>query len=164
MTSYADIQNAVESGVTVICHLTLSQEDYYLPLFRFKSGFFSDVFIFTNVGNYSGKPSVIKAACQIAHSVPPVEEWLYKIETIAKQEYADEVGDEVRSAIAPIEDGTAASQAFAQGAYFFRSGAFCKAKTAIASGDTFTLNTNYETTTVSAELGGGYPDGDGVSY
>jgi len=56
------------------------------------------------------------------------------------------------SLIAPIENGTTASQAYAQGQYFLKDNQFCKAKTAIASGATFTLNTNYEVTTVAAEL------------
>jgi len=58
----------------------------------------------------------------------------------------------IRSCIAPTENGATASQAYAQGKYFFRGGNFCKAKTAIASGASFTLNTNYEITTVAAEL------------
>lgn len=58
----------------------------------------------------------------------------------------------VMSSIAPIESGTTASQAYAQGAYFWHGSSFCKALTAIASGGTFTLNTNYATTTVAAEL------------
>lgn len=56
------------------------------------------------------------------------------------------------SEIAPIENGTTASTAYEQGAYFIHNGKFCKAKTAIASGASFTLNTNYEVTTVAAEL------------
>ena len=56
------------------------------------------------------------------------------------------------SEIAPIENGTTASTNYAQGAYFIHNGKFCKAKTAIASGASFTLNTNYEVTTVAAEL------------
>ena len=58
----------------------------------------------------------------------------------------------LRATIAPIEDGDTASQAYAQGKYFFHNGDFCKALTAIASGATFTLNTNYSVTTVAAEL------------
>lgn len=54
--------------------------------------------------------------------------------------------------IAPTEDGATASQAYAQGAYFFHDGSFCKAKTAIASGAAFTLDTNYQITTVSAAI------------
>lgn len=53
---------------------------------------------------------------------------------------------------APIENGATASQAYAQGAYFFHNGDFCKAKTAISSGATFTLGTNYQITTVSAAI------------
>ena len=56
------------------------------------------------------------------------------------------------SFIAPIEDGTKASQAYAIGKYFVRNRQLCKAKTAIASGATFTLNTNYVTTTIADEL------------
>lgn len=56
------------------------------------------------------------------------------------------------TAIADVENGTKASRAYVVGEYFFHNGEFCKAKTAIASGATFTLNTNYETTTIAAEL------------
>ena len=56
------------------------------------------------------------------------------------------------SMIAPVETGTTASQAYAVGKYFILNDQFCKAKTAIASGATFTLNTNYEVTTVADEL------------
>ena len=56
------------------------------------------------------------------------------------------------SNIAPIENGNTTSKAYAVGEYFIRNGAFCKALTAIASGAQFTLNTNYTTTTVAAEL------------
>lgn len=47
------------------------------------------------------------------------------------------------SVIAPVEGGTTASRAYAKGEHFIRDGAFCTAKTAIASGATLTLNTNY---------------------
>lgn len=66
--------------------------------------------------------------------------------------YIDGKQLDIRNTIAPIEDGDTASQAYAVGRYFYRNGAFCKAKTAIASGAAFTLGTNYEVTTVSAEL------------
>ena len=56
------------------------------------------------------------------------------------------------SMIAPIETGTTASREYAVGKYFMLNNQFCKAKTAIASGATFTLNTNYEVTTVANEL------------
>ena len=56
------------------------------------------------------------------------------------------------SMIAPIENGTTASQAYSTGQYFMHGNQFCKALTSIASGATFTLNTNYTVTTVAAEL------------
>lgn len=62
------------------------------------------------------------------------------------------VTEENTSIIAPIETGTTASQAYAVGKYFLLNNQFCKAKTAIASGATFTLNTNYEVTTIADEL------------
>lgn len=42
-----------------------------------------------------------------------------------------------------------ASQAYAQGDYFVKDGQFCKAITSIASGATFTLNTNYAAYTLA---------------
>ena len=45
--------------------------------------------------------------------------------------------------IAPKETGASASRAYAIGEHFIKDGAFCTAKTAIAQGETFTLNTNY---------------------
>lgn len=59
---------------------------------------------------------------------------------------------DIRATIAPIEDGTTASKAYSAGMFFYHDGNFCKAKTSIASGATFTLNTNYQITTVSDEL------------
>ena len=48
------------------------------------------------------------------------------------------------SAIGTDESGrTTASRSYAQGEHFYKDGKFCTAKTAIASGATFTLNTNY---------------------
>ena len=59
---------------------------------------------------------------------------------------------DIRATIAPIEDGTTASKAYSAGKLFYHDGDLCKAKTSIASGATFTLNTNYEVTTVADEL------------
>lgn len=56
------------------------------------------------------------------------------------------------SVIAPIENGATASQAYTAGQYFLKDNKLCKALTSIASGATFTLNTNYSITTVAAEL------------
>ena len=48
------------------------------------------------------------------------------------------------TAIGTDESGrTTASKAYAIGEHFYKDGKFCTAKTAIASGATFTLNTNY---------------------
>ena len=56
------------------------------------------------------------------------------------------------SVIAPVESGTTASRAYAIGEHFIKSGAFCTAKTAIASGAAFTLNTNYTAGTIGEML------------
>lgn len=47
------------------------------------------------------------------------------------------------SVVAPVEDGTTASQAYAIGEHFIKNGQYCTAKTAITVGATLTLNTNY---------------------
>ena len=47
------------------------------------------------------------------------------------------------SVIAPVENGSTASQAYAVGEHFIRDGAFCTCKQAISQGGSFTLNTNY---------------------
>lgn len=60
--------------------------------------------------------------------------------------------DSVMASMFPNESGSTASQAYAKGKYFYHDGEFCKAKTAIPSGATFTLNTNYTVTTIAAEL------------
>lgn len=57
------------------------------------------------------------------------------------------------SALAPVENGTTASQAYAQGAHFMRNGQFATAKSAIASGATLTENSNYTVGTVGDSLG-----------
>ena len=56
------------------------------------------------------------------------------------------------SVIAPVESGTTASRAYAAGAHFIRDSAFCTAKTAIAQGEAFTLNTNYTAENVGESL------------
>ena len=76
---------------------------------------------------------------------------LYRADTKA---YIDgTIVDVPLAMIAPIETGTTSSKAYAVGEYFILNGTqFCKAKTSIASGATFTLNTNYTVTTIGAEL------------
>lgn len=52
--------------------------------------------------------------------------------------------------IATAESGTTASRAISAGTYFYLNGTLVKAKINIASGATFTLNTNYEVVTAGA--------------
>jgi len=56
------------------------------------------------------------------------------------------------TAIAPNEPNATASQDYAAGEHFYKNGKFCTAKTAIASGATFTLGTNYTEGTVADAL------------
>lgn len=58
------------------------------------------------------------------------------------------------SVVAPVESGTTASRAYAKGAHFIKDNAFCTAKTAIAQGETFTLNTNYTSGDIASSFGG----------
>lgn len=71
----------------------------------------------------------------------------------ARQGKALQDGKADNSVIAPVESGTTASRSYAAGTHFIRDGAFCTAKTAIAQGETFTLNTNYTTGTVGDRVG-----------
>ena len=57
----------------------------------------------------------------------------------------DEVVDYAeQSQLAYVETGTTASRAYRAGEYFCKDGQTCRTKTNIASGASFTLNTNYE--------------------
>ena len=56
------------------------------------------------------------------------------------------------SAIAPIENGATASQAYKVNEYFIRGGKLCKCISAISVGSSFTLNTNYAETTIANEI------------
>ena len=66
--------------------------------------------------------------------------------------YVDGQVAPIRAMVASEETGTTASQAYTAGQYFILDGQFCKALTNIASGATFTLGTNYQVTTIAAEL------------
>lgn len=68
----------------------------------------------------------------------------------ARQGKALQDGKTDTSVVAPVESGTTASRAYAIGAHFIKDGAFCTAKTAIAQGEAFTLNTNY----IAESIGG----------
>lgn len=62
------------------------------------------------------------------------------------------------TAIAPNEPNATASQAYAVGEHFYKNGKFCTAKTAIASGATFTLGTNYTEGTVAEFVNTAYTE------
>lgn len=70
----------------------------------------------------------------------------------ARQGKALQDGKADNSVIAPVESGTTASRAYAAGEHFIKNGAFCTAKTAIAQGEAFTLNTNYTASDVGNVL------------
>ena len=57
-----------------------------------------------------------------------------------------------QSAAATVEDGSTSSKAYAIGEYFIRGGKYCKCISAIASGGTFTKNTNYQETDIGAQI------------
>lgn len=61
------------------------------------------------------------------------------------------------TSIGTNETGTTASKAYKIGDHFYRNGKFCTAKTAISSGATLTLNTNYTEGTVADSINGGFP-------
>lgn len=54
--------------------------------------------------------------------------------------------------IAPVEELTTASQAYAVGEYFWYEGNFCKALTPIAQGDEFVQNTNFTVDKMGKDL------------
>ncbi len=94
--------------------------------------------------------TLLNGSNNVWHSANGDTTIVYRADTKA---YVDGlVTEDNNSIIAPIETGTTASQAYAVGKYFVLNGKFCKAKTSIASGATFTLNTNYEVTTIANEL------------
>ena len=57
-----------------------------------------------------------------------------------------------KSDIAYVESGTTASRAYTLGQLIYVNGSLYRAKTAIASGTTFTVDTNIELTSISDEL------------
>lgn len=85
-------------------------------------------------------------------------------QSITSLTYRDNMSwDDVEKAIEPKADktiigteekGTTASKAYAVGEHFIKGGKFCTAKTAIASGATLTLNTNYVEGDIATELKG----------
>ena len=98
------------------------------------------------VSNGTACSGTIKPMIRLATDTDPT----YQPYAMTNKELTDNKID--ASQIAPIENGATASTSYEQGAYFIHNGKFCKAKTSIASGATFTKGTNYEETTVAAEL------------
>ena len=72
------------------------------------------------------------------------------LETV--KSYADQVGDSILSAIAPLEMDYTASRAYSAGEFLFVGTKFYKVTAAIASGDTITPDTNVTRTTVAEQL------------
>ena len=100
------------------------------------------------VDRYGTEEYITTGIVSVGHSTKYTLDLLAKLEALPDQtEY-----QALLASIAPPENGTTASKAYSAGQYFMKGAQLCKAKTAIASGATFTLNTNYETTTVAAEL------------
>ena len=72
------------------------------------------------------------------------------LETV--KSYADQVGDSILSAIAPLETSYTASRAYTVGSFLFVGTKFYKVTAAIASGDIITPDTNVTQTTVAEQL------------
>lgn len=66
--------------------------------------------------------------------------------------YADQVGDSILSAIAPLEMNYTASRSYAAGSFLFVGTKFYKVTASISSGDTITPDTNVTQTTVAEQL------------
>jgi len=130
-TAYADLASfkTAMSGVMLVYELATPTTETAEP--------YAEV---QNVDPYGTEEYVSTSIVPIGHYTKYPENLRAKLENLDL------------SMIAPIETGTTASQAYAVGKYFLLNNKFCKAKTAIASGATFTLNTNYEVTTVADEL------------
>ena len=72
---------------------------------------------------------------------------------MTNQQLTDHVATKCEnSSIAPIENGSTASQAYSVGSHFIRNGEYCKVTQAIASGGTLTPGTNYAVGTVADDL------------
>jgi hypothetical protein len=84
------------------------------------------------------------------HKTTPINATnLNNIETGIENAYSDilEVRDDFTNI---VETGASASQTISKGTYFYLEGTLVRAKVDIASGATFTLNTNYEVVTAGA--------------
>ena len=97
-----------------------------------------------------------------ANDIPSLTNYVEKSETagllkndgtVDTTQYVSDISGKVdNSVVAPVENGATASRAYAIGEHFIKDGAFCTAKTAIASGATFTLNTNYIAGNIAGEF------------
>lgn len=104
--------------------------------------------LYIKVGSAAGENSIYIKNIQLA--LASDQSSVFTPYAMTNKELTDAKID--ASQIAPIENDSTASTSYAQGAYFIHNGKFCKAKTSISSGATFTKGTNYEETTVAAEL------------
>lgn len=101
------------------------------------SGSYSDLSNKPTLGTAAAKDTTNVIA---QNSTDPVESGAVYTSETALGSRIDAVDEE----IAPIESGTVASQVYAIGDHFIKDDVLYKAKTAIAQGETLTLNTNYE--------------------
>ena len=103
--------------------------------------------------NISGKPTLGSAAAKnstdtlSSGSTDLIESGAVHsaIQTLTNQ--VDDISSDLTSI---SETGTTASRAISSGTYFYLDGTLVRAKVNIASGETFTLNTNYELVTAGA--------------
>ena len=79
-------------------------------------------------------------------------DYLAKTDSIQAEVDALDANKAEKTTIAPVENGTKASKAYAVGQHFIRDDKFCTAIAAIASGATLTLNTNYVEGTIADNL------------
>ena len=90
----------------------------------------------------------------VLNEIPDYEEELIKCQT-STADSSDTYANKslaTEQQLAYVESGSTASRAYAEGEYFCWGGALYRAKTAISSGDPFTVGTNCESKTVGAYL------------
>ena len=127
-TSVADVDFCYELATPITIQLTPQQ-------IQLLEGY---NYISANTGDISITTTDIKGAIGQADE-------LIEANTQAIREI-DSLNDSI---FGTVENGTTASQAYAQGDYFVKDKKMCKALTSIAQGATFTLDTNYAAHTLA---------------